>query len=396
MDPKNKLKAMIVVAILLMASVTVTLYVIPGTHSLGGEYESRIDLNSIDPSKYKHIGPHYKIIASDDYVFVLGGAAVVILDAQDKRNLRELSRIEDFRGFAGFSSLYIDDNWLYIGGSGGDFRIVNIANKTNPESVGGCVTNGSRIRSIVSDGSYAYLTDGDGISIVDIRDKEQPREVGRKETESLGHDILIDENIAFMSDITGGLFVFDISNKTNPMKISEYKSVDGHYEDIARYKNTLFCQVYAICVIVLDVSDPTQPREIKRIYEEPVSIGVHEDRLFVYNFSHEKMKVFKISDPESPKKVGSFEVGSFHLRNFSVDGNYLYIAENPVRVYRLEENHNFGFWIPVLTGWLVTAVVVGELSFVVGLRLWIQNRKRKLHLLQAQPERTDEPLSEKN
>ena len=386
MDPKNKLKTMIVVAILLMASVTATLYVILGSHSLGGEYESSIDLNTIDPSKYKHIGPDYKIIASDDYVFVLGSAAVVILDAQDKDNLRELSRIEDVGGFKRFSSLYVDDNWLYIGRSGGSFRVVNITNKTNPESVGGCATNGSIIRSIVSDGSYAYLTDGDGISIVDIRDKEQPREVGRKETESLGHDILIDENIAFMSDIAGGLFVFDISNKTNPMKISEYKSVDGHYEDIARYKNTLFCQVYAICVIVLDVSDPTQPREINRINEEPVSIGVHEDRLFVYNFSHEKMKVFKISDPESPKKVGSFEVGSFHLRNFSVDGNYLYIAENPVRVYELQWKQSRRFWAPVFVGWLVTAVVVGGLIYM----------KRRLHLLLPESESTNEIPSEKN
>jgi len=376
MNPTNKLKTMIVVAILLMASVTAVLYVIPGTHSLGGEYESGIDLDLF--------GFSHKIIASDDYAFVLGDDAVVILDTQEKGNPRELSR---FGGQgSSFTSLYVDENWIYIGSYGGSFRIVNITNKTNPEGAGGCYTSGSRIRSIVSDGSYAYLANEGGLSIIDIRDKERPSEVGRKETESIGHDILIDENIAFMSDVTGGLFVFDVSDKTNPMKISEYKSVDGHYEDIARYKNTLFCQVYAICVIVLDVSDPTQPREIKRIYEEPTSIGVHEDRLFVCHFDHDEFKVFEISDPESPKKVGSFkEISAYHVRNFSVVGNYLYIAEDFLLVYEIQWKPNIWFWAPVLTGWLVTAYVV-----VGGLIYW----KRKLYL--PLPEETDETLSEKN
>ncbi|UYP45964.1 hypothetical protein NEF87_002249 [Candidatus Lokiarchaeum ossiferum] len=90
----------------------------------------------------------------------------------------------------------------------------------------------------------AYLTDmgfdpqGDsGLLILNVSNPQNIQKLSNFYDDGLSHQILINENLAFIADNKGGLEVINISDSTNPVKIS---TIRGTFNDITIKENYLY------------------------------------------------------------------------------------------------------------------------------------------------------------
>lgn len=351
MKEKNKGIAIIAGTLLIMASINVAVMLTISLQKTDGEEENQIDIS--------YLGIQHKTLVSGGYLYVLGNRAIVIFNIVDENNPIEISRVNDSGSSRIISSFFVSGNWLFVGTETGIMRIVDISDKENPRIISSCYTSGKEINAIVTDGNYSYLAHDTGLAIINISQKDRPVLVAEKKTGGEGSDAIIENDVLFLTDSTDGLIIFDVSNRSDPTILEIFHPISGEYRDLARYKNTLYCQVERECILVFDVSDPRNPEETRRIsvLVRPKSMGVIEDKLFIGN--DDELKVFIITNPNWPKYSGAFKVNEYPAENFSGDGNHVYITQDEsLSVYELNEGIHFLFWVPLLIVWIVAAMTV--------------------------------------
>jgi hypothetical protein len=131
-------------------------------------------------------------------------------------------------------------------------------------------------------GDYAFVGSyGEGMVVIDIADPTHPRRAGKFDCPGGQNDIQLspDATVAVMA----------IDTKSNTCHDGQEGSV------------------------VLDISDPANPRELSFI---PIQVGSHNDTLdwpylYVDNYptSYHKLEVFDLSTPTVPRKIGEYDYG---------------------------------------------------------------------------------------
>lgn len=138
--------------------------------------------------------------------------------------------------------LTVRGDYAYITLDAGGMDIVDISNLKNPVKVGN-FKKGERgneyfFNDIALSGDYAYAAvDAHGLLVIDISDPRNPREVkdvpawsNTKWLESGGHMVraIVDGDDLYLSAAEDGLYIYDISDKTNPTLIQKVdKSVEN-------------------------------------------------------------------------------------------------------------------------------------------------------------------------
>ncbi|WP_078553437.1 LVIVD repeat-containing protein [Bacillus alkalicellulosilyticus] len=229
---------------------------------------------------------------------------------------------------------------IYTAGVDKDFQIIDVSDPTNPEKLwqfdprmlpevpesfngyNWTDPNGRQRavfnHSVITDnnGRYAYVSMWDlGTVIFDIKDPENPIYLGRTDFRSdqkgsahsaalaRGGNILIETRE--VSNPVGSGYesaygytrIFDISDKTAPKLLSEFKTdltFDIPPTSVGRttfaktvhdpkvHGNTLYLSYYSGGVISVDITDPSNPVEISRYTPEAADVwGVFVDRNYV-------------------------------------------------------------------------------------------------------------------
>jgi hypothetical protein len=201
-------------------------------------------------------------------------------------------------------------------------------------------------------GDYAYITNywlyGGRFSlrIADISDPSQPVVVGQFETGSVvdvdvfGNTVIlteVDDDYPFERSST---YFIDVSNPQSPVEIGRYDSSEGNFSgvDVQGGYAYLTWEMASDLewpegtedkVYVLDISDPTAPREVG-IYELPLTEPFHKlyDIVvwgsYAYLLADEGLLILDVSDPENPVKVG--EYFEPYVRDIALSGDYLFLA----------------------------------------------------------------------
>ena len=143
-------------------------------------------------------------------------------------------------------------------------------------------------------------------------------------------DIYIQGNYAYIVNITGGLFVVNISNPatmtlagSSSTGLSAARSifVQGEYAYIADSTNGL---------IIYSVKNPTAPTKISTTttgLAAPTSVYIADRYAYVADNTN-GLIVFDISNPASPRKIFSTTTGLSSAQRVFVRGRYAYVADN--------------------------------------------------------------------
>ncbi|RLI66195.1 MAG: hypothetical protein DRO63_06120, partial [Candidatus Gerdarchaeota archaeon] len=152
-----------------------------------------------------------------------------IIKISDINNLTVVSEI--FLGEFYVQAMTIKNDTLFITSNEGDFFAFNISNPSKIEEIVHCKLSAGGMRDIVIEGNYAFFACPDfGLRIFDIQNLSKPVEVGTlKTTEedyfSGGGWIQFSNGYVFLTDITQGLLVIDVSNIQYPRIVGQFQNV---------------------------------------------------------------------------------------------------------------------------------------------------------------------------
>ena len=132
----------------------------------------------------------------------------------------------------------------------------------DPPAVGitwaGTAMPSNTVDLVVKD-NHAYVVSISGLLILDVSDWAEPEQMAFLGLSGTGHDIVVQDDMAYLAFGNEGVYTIDISNPARP-KMMGNLDTPGSAEGIAKTGNH-------ICVadgsqgslLVIDVTDPTKP-----------------------------------------------------------------------------------------------------------------------------------------
>jgi hypothetical protein len=292
-------------------------------HSVSGSEEGnglRI-LDASDPFVLQPIrfydmpGVSTDVVVRDNYAFVstlYGGISIV-----DVHDINNPIQIGYYNSPGTPLQVTLQDNYAYLVELNRGLRIIDITDLTNPiES--SSYDMGETFSKVVVSGNYAFVLVGEGMHIFDITDPEIIISVSTIVVGS-ALSLLVDGNTVYVSvgyrthwGTTGGIKIYDVENPGNPVKIGEYDAGGGLYEDvfyphdIALKNNYLYVVSDFVGLRVFDVSDPTN----LIIVSDTPTFGDEIDIYQNYAFLSESLvgiNIFDIYDPLNPELVETYD-----------------------------------------------------------------------------------------
>ncbi len=159
----------------------------------------------------------------------------------------------------------------------------------------------------VSDGKYLYSVYKGTLTVYNI-ETETPKTVATLNKIGNCHDIAFingGKSLVVTSRENGAYFI-DISNPLNPIKASEYATLEMA-TGLATCKEYVFICSRYFGVEVIDASDIYNPKYYSQIsnFEEMYDCCVDENYLYVGVWGQKKIQIYDISDLRNPKYTGT-------------------------------------------------------------------------------------------
>ncbi len=234
------------------------------------------------------------------------------------------------------TAVTINGNYVYIADFTEGVVIIDI---TNPSvlSGGGIYNTPGYARRVTIFGEYVYVSDwGEGIQILQIRDLTTIASVGSETyARDSANDIFVDGNYAYLAETYNDLIVIDISDPTQPLKVGNWTFEDP--TDNFRSFGISVAGDYAyLCtdsliggdggLYVIDVSDPTNPSYVSSVTSVPslVDIDISGDVCYVTSYNNGVYSM-NITDPTNPTILDSLNPPGSE-RRIDVDGDLLFLS----------------------------------------------------------------------
>jgi len=239
-------------------------------------------------------------------------------------------------------------------GNGYTLQVLDISVPTSLSKIGEVELEG-RVQDIEISGNYAYVVTQSYLKIVDISDLNNPNEVGSEYFEGASLlSVAISSGYAYVAAHYNGLYIFDVSNPSNPTFQESYYHdvIDVHdnfeVHDVAVWDHYAICDcmyrwvnedtaqwIYEEQVQVIDISNPLAPfLEGSYQTEESYSlkgIDVSGDGYVYtcqYSETDETSKIVVIdvaTNPASPAEMGSYIESDREFEGVTLSGNYAYV-----------------------------------------------------------------------
>ena len=305
-------------------------------------------------------GQGYLFLMTAEIPLVPSKATLHVLDLEDPASPLEVGRLA-----APEDSLLVpfepalSDMVLYIplvGSDWGGLWVVDISKPVSPQEITR-LDIGLFITDLVISESTSYLTGGlspGRFSIIDISDPEKPSLIGEFRLSRERHvkvhnqDVEVYDSLLYIAD-RDGLDIVDISSPTSPREVGFYANPlweneeldavepgviikteefdpedwppDG-FQDIAVSGQYAYIAAGKAGLRVLDVHDPASPQEVAQLNIEDTAtdVVVSHDLLYLLAMGWPEndigqgprmlynLHVIDISEPASPKIVGSVEI----------------------------------------------------------------------------------------
>ncbi|MCK9203273.1 MAG: T9SS type A sorting domain-containing protein [Bacteroidales bacterium] len=282
----------------------------------------------------------------------------------------------------------VSGNYAYTGNKG--FRVFDISDKTQPVQVGYDTTDGSIIRLAGDKAVYirASMAANNPVMIMDISNPLQPGFLGQYMAPVMTWDLALKDQLAyvatwwdgvrsvdfqdpvnpvlfkhffgwftgavpgedycyvqaldiegdylylvdygpFVAEDTRGLYIFNISDPANPVKVSRYTGLLSNPYDIDVVGDYVYIADQNGGMEVIDVTLKQIPVALGYVSlpDAPREIRIHENHAFLADYINGGVQIVNVSDPNNPVIDGYYSRSGCFALGVSVSGNYIYLAD---------------------------------------------------------------------
>lgn len=305
-------------------------------------------------------GVAYSVHVLEDYAFVTGNEGVSVFDVSDAREPRRVSLLELADGAFDF---HLDGWRAYIAADSEGLVIADFSDPTQPEVIGTLDIGGVAF-DVYVEGHYAYVADNlNGLRIVDVSDPEAPVEVGSHRVRDL-RAVEVQDGVAYLAVPNTGLVMLDVTEPSSPSGASV---VPGTYATINLHLSGdyLYLSCHGHGTRILDVSEPLDP-EIVGEYSvdggESYAAYDYGELLFVADLQKGAV-LLDIGDPSNPRELARYGT---QPHDVFYDGEYAYLScERGLVILQYgppESNSSLG--VSTLFILLAVAALAAGVSFV--------------------------------
>jgi len=265
---------------------------------------------------------------------------VFIFDTTDPLSPRLVSSIahpDEGRKSYLVRSVSVQDDFLYAGlFANKGLWMVDISDPANPKDLG--IATVELHKDLIVSGNYAYGSGQmfNGVSICDISDVENVKEVARQDISTRDCRLALSGNLLHVG-IGDILTLYDVSTPSSPRQVGICNlAVSGnlttdlpfpepgevhwnnwaHINDIQASGNYVYVAFGSGQIRVVDVSNPSSPKEIAEAETGGFAIALilKDDILYVTKSDSTSRKlqiaIVDISEPEKPELIGSIVTDS--------------------------------------------------------------------------------------
>ena len=226
-------------------------------------------------------------------------------------------------------------NYLYIIADPKTLEILDVSNPSLIQLEGSYNDDGNMLNFFVQE-NFVYIVDYiQGFEIIDVSDKTTPVEISEMANVGLFRDVFISGEYAFISNEYSGLKIINVSNPINPKFVYNIDSSvvigDETYSNEVRNvfvveKNLFFTT--GAGVFIYDISDITNPIKIWEPSPYDGADGIFIEGNLLYLTAGSYIKIYDISSIDSPILLGTFDNGDTHnVWNIAVEDNIAYITD---------------------------------------------------------------------
>jgi hypothetical protein len=269
-----------------------------------------------------------------NYSYAAGASRLVVLDIVDSANPVRLGQFDllQYNTSLGFiDDILVVGQHVYIATSTSDrgqsaLVVVDISDPLNPQAVGFYLSADDHFGPwrMATVGSYLYLVEHMGTTILDISNPTAPSRTGRVEVSGTAvsaiNQLLY---VKFGDDLT----ILDTSNPSSPSEVGHY---DGPSDSATAYDGLEVVEPYAYLTAVqglrvLDVSNPASPSEagFLEILQGSLDVATNGSNAFVG--TRDGLIILDVSDPAMPRTVGHYYAPD-SVASVDVVGEYAYLA----------------------------------------------------------------------
>jgi len=135
----------------------------------------------------------------------------------------------------------------------------------------------------------------------------------------------------FTNEDTKGLYIFDISDPENPVKLSRYPVLMSSGYDLTAHGNFVYVADQNGGMEIIDVSDVQFPvtRSYITLPDVGWSIDYAEDHVFVACYINGGVQVVNVADPDNPIIDGYYARSGCFALGVRVHGNNIYLSDGP-------------------------------------------------------------------
>jgi len=218
----------------------------------------------------------------------------------------------------------ISQHYALVADGGGGLQVIDISDPANPVICGS--VSGVDASDVTILGDSAYIADSvTGLKILDIATPCSPSDTGTFVTPGSARGVCVVDSLAYVADYDNGLVIVNIKN----LQLEGHLDVTGLTTRVSVFGQYAYVGRGSGGVWVIDVSDPTNPTQISVLSTPGSSYDVFAGGglAYVACFS-EGLKIYDISNPSAPDSIGAYDTPGNAI-GLSVLGDYAYVADDP-------------------------------------------------------------------
>jgi hypothetical protein len=252
-----------------------------------------------------------------------------VIDVRDPYNPKIANNIK----LGGYTrEVFTNENILYVATDFAGVYFFDITNPNQPLLINYWLGN-NMISGIAVLRKFVCLAAWNGgLEIIDLTFPSDPTKISTwNDTTGVGYgvdcQVINNTDLAFVAYAEGGLKIINFTNPYNIQKIGEYSGW-GTVVDVIVENTTAYLCSYTFGLVILDVSDPTQP-ELISYYDDDegncIDVAV-EDSIVLLAEEYDGINILSASPIESPSLITKF-FDSGLANKIVTRGNLAFVAD---------------------------------------------------------------------
>ena len=201
----------------------------------------------------------------------------------------------------------------------------------------GSLDTGTAYRVFVQ-GDYAYVAHNEGVSVIDIRQRDKPRQTALIELREAAFDVVAEGDLVYIAAPVDGLVIADTGDKAAAVVAGVFAV--GGINQVCVYERMVYAGTSAGELLLVDAQDPGAPRQVGRLtgLGGTSLMAACLENVVYLSGSETGLQVIDVSEPDRPVKVRTVG-GTQGAKDAHIAGDLMYLAchGNGVRILDISE-----------------------------------------------------------